>query len=314
LHKKILENMGFSVLLALLVSFVFAQKPFPTFPSSYFVSFSLGLPQWSNFNITSEEQVRSWRTKDAERLEYSSSARDAVINVKTKALFGVYFDSTWSFVREQERSCRRDVLPSLSGLPSALPAHRDFWKYDGQVVLSGRTCDKWSRTVPENGANNTFAFFADESGNPVFYSYRGDSSSIAGFLHSPNYDAFDVSYLEWQPGPVDPAVFEAPCEPENMTTRTGGFDLNEFGRHFEADGSDHVFVPTTKLMSELPAEIDWVQKGMVVGIKDQGDCGSCYTFGSTAAVESAYAIKHNVQPVSLAEQVLMDCSWKHGNK
>jgi hypothetical protein len=94
-------------------------------------------------------------------------------------------------VRDSSRSCHRDILPSLS-LASALPLHRDNWVYAGVAVLGNSTCDKWTRTVPENGANNSFVFFA-RSNVPVFYSYRGDSSSTAGYLHSPNYDAFDIS-------------------------------------------------------------------------------------------------------------------------
>jgi hypothetical protein len=70
-----------------------------------------------------------------------------------------------------------------------------------------------------------------------------------------------------------------------------------------------VLLENTK--QELPAEVDWVAKGVVFGVKDQADCGSCWAFGSAAAVESAHAIKHGVLS-PLSEQVLLDCSWAQG--
>jgi KDEL-tailed cysteine endopeptidase len=65
-------------------------------------------------------------------------------------------------------------------------------------------------------------------------------------------------------------------------------------------------------LTALPTSVDWRTKGVVNAIKDQGQCGSCWSFSAISSVESAVAIKTGVLNV-LSEQELVDCdNFKNG--
>ena len=63
----------------------------------------------------------------------------------------------------------------------------------------------------------------------------------------------------------------------------------------------------TSVSVSVPTSVDWRTKGVVSPIQDQANAGTCYSFGTSCAVESAMAIKTGVL-TKLSEQQIVDCS------
>lgn len=59
--------------------------------------------------------------------------------------------------------------------------------------------------------------------------------------------------------------------------------------------------------SDAPSSIDWRDKGAVNPVRDQGQCGSCWAFATTANAESVWAISSG-QLLDLSEEFLVDCA------
>jgi len=60
-------------------------------------------------------------------------------------------------------------------------------------------------------------------------------------------------------------------------------------------------------MEDLPQAVDWRDKSIISPVKDQGRCGSCWTFGTAETVESHWALATG-QLMALSEQQILDCT------
>jgi C1A family cysteine protease len=68
--------------------------------------------------------------------------------------------------------------------------------------------------------------------------------------------------------------------------------------------------PPAPLTGAAPSKWDWRTQGVgLPAVRDQGKCGSCWAFGSTAVLEGAVAI-FDQRIVDLSEQFAIDCNGK----
>jgi cathepsin L len=99
----------------------------------------------------------------------------------------------------------------------------------------------------------------------------------------------------------------------------GDLSSAEFGRLYNGfNGTQKVTLTKPNALFtfnpnvQVPDSIDWRTQGYVTPIKDQGQCGSCWSFSATGSLEGQH-FKATGQLVSLSEQNLVDCSQAQGN-
>lgn len=96
----------------------------------------------------------------------------------------------------------------------------------------------------------------------------------------------------------------------------------EFANYFNIVGDDqqcsatHEYAkkasPIELALKDVPAHWDWRDFGVVTPVKNQGKCGSCWTFSTVGSMESHFMKKYG-QFRNLSEQQLVDCAGDFDN-
>ncbi|CAI8585906.1 unnamed protein product [Vicia faba] len=113
----------------------------------------------------------------------------------------------------------------------------------------------------------------------------------------------------------DIEILEVSAEIATLLTGFADWTFEEFRRH--RHGAAQNCFTTLKgnhkiIDANLPDEKEWRKEGIVSEVKYQGRCGSCWTFSTTGALESAYAQAFR-KNISLSEQQLVDCAGAFNN-
>ncbi|OIO86699.1 MAG: hypothetical protein AUK02_05730 [Anaerolineae bacterium CG2_30_58_95] len=178
--------------------------------------------------------------------------------------------------------------------------------------------------------------FKLESNLTTGYRWEVVPSESAGFAQageptfttqSSGYGVPSVQTLVLQPKNVGDGkvklVYRRPFEPNETATRhlritlaaqATEIDLsdpNPMVIDTRAGSSDLAGTPNPideiPLKGELPASLDWRSAGIVPTVRNQGSCGSCWSFGTVGIMESAVA-KAGGPLTDLSEQFLVSCN------
>jgi len=171
-----------------------------------------------------------------------------------------------------------NVLSSLAQIHGTEPAWSSFVTFALQFKRSYAT---------EREADIRFQNFKDTLARNVVLS---NANPLATFGIN---DFADMSQAEFR------ATHLMPHSVFNHTHRAPKFYKNKAA------------IPPVKRVNGVPNDVDWFAKGMCTPVKDQGQCGSCWAFSATEAVESACAIAGQGLPVLSPEQIV-DCDTSDG--
>jgi len=121
---------------------------------------------------------------------------------------------------------------------------------------------------------------------------------------------------------IDNDKFIEETNAKNLTYTLGhnhfsGMDSMDFSKYVHVSDAYQKIATTKPTPSgnyQLPESVNWVSQGAVTPVKDQGQCGSCWSFSTTGALEGAYYITYGKLQF-FSEQQLVDCdNFRHGGK
>jgi len=109
---------------------------------------------------------------------------------------------------------------------------------------------------------------------------------------------------------------------KNSRSKSAKFELNKFADMTKEEFKkvylsempqvqETEFTRSDRVLNS-PESKDWSSTQAVTGVKDQGQCGSCWAFSATGGLEGLYYLTNNTQK-SFSEQQLVECSKGYGN-
>jgi len=153
--------------------------------------------------------------------------------------------------------------------------------------------DIWTAFKQEHGRNYETA---EETERKQTFAENLKKIEIHNYLHSKGQKSYTLGVNQF--ADMKTSEFAALMNGYRMRT-------NATVRHGSSYLSPNIHI-------DVPDTVDWRTKGYVTPVKDQGHCGSCWSFSSTGALEGQH-FRKTQQLVSLSEQNLVDCSVSYGN-
>eukprot|EP01116_Phalansterium_solitarium_P008750 TRINITY_DN22712_c0_g1_i1.p1 TRINITY_DN22712_c0_g1~~TRINITY_DN22712_c0_g1_i1.p1 ORF type:complete len:543 (+),score=146.50 TRINITY_DN22712_c0_g1_i1:426-2054(+) len=158
-----------------------------------------------------------------------------------------------------------------------------------------------SALTPPTESNDPFRYFMmkhNKAYGPEELEYRRSIFEANSKFIQEHNARTDVTYKVAmnQFGDLTPEEMQAVMRPKPAVSRKEMLKTLQFTDTHFPSGKD------------LPASIDWVQKGAVNPPKDQGACGSCWTFGTVGTLEGVWFVKTG-NLLSFSEQQIVDCAW-----
>jgi cathepsin F len=98
----------------------------------------------------------------------------------------------------------------------------------------------------------------------------------------------------------------SPKELDNLLNRKGPASIYDI-----SSAKQLPLLPAEDLKSILKDGYDWRDLGVITEIKNQGGCGSCWTFGTVASIEATNALQGRGL-INLSEQELLNCCGRDG--